>query len=594
MVSKSKEKKFVYLGLIFDTEKCLVVSKINNHRLTKTILVKKGETLDISISKWITQLTKKADFKIIGAGILGDSEKLAVSSRLWLEHDIVPINLKRKYRIDKVEVLRLRLEAKHLFDKNGVLKVNTKRSQEVTVQDLVSLQEYRKITSRQRFDALVTLAKEYKELDGRLIFINATPQGGGVALMRHALIRLYRLFDCNVRWYTLLNKNTEFFNITKKKFHNILQSVAPSDLVLTEEDIQVYKNEIKRNVKCLKSAIKNANVIVIDDPQTSGLIPYIKKINPKSKIIYRSHIHLDTDLMSIKKTPQNTTWNFLWSFIKQCDIFVSHPIEEFVPHNVPKRKVVFMPAVTDSLDGLNKKLSSIQTRYYLNMFNTVLIQNKQKPIDSSRPYIVQIARFDPSKGIIDVIEAYRALRLRMEKRGVDKKLIPQLVIAGHGAVDDPEGNPILVETLNIINMYRYHLYAKDIKIARLFHSDQLLNVLLRESNIAMQLSYKEGFEVKVTEAVSKGKPVIAYNSGGIPLQIQHGRNGYIVDPGDTDRVAHYLYKLLTDHELYKRMSKTCVRELNNDFFTMANATKFLQLANHLLHNKRTYIQKALE
>jgi glycosyltransferase involved in cell wall biosynthesis len=340
---------------------------------------------------------------------------------------------------------------------------------------------------------------------------------------------------------------------------------------------------MKKNAKGLSHVIKKANVIVIDDPQASGLIPHIRKINPQVKIIYRSHIQLEADLIATRNTPQYITWKFLWSSIKESNVFVSHPVEEFVPKNVPKKKVVFMPAVTDQLDGLNKKLSKQQLNYYLEMFNNILRESNQKPLDITRPYITQIARFDPSKGIIDVIEAYRALRRRMEKRGVDKKIIPQLVIAGHSAIDDPEGAPILIETMNIIHMYRYRPYADDIKIARLIHSDQLLNALLRASHIAVQLSYKEGFEVKVTEAIAKGKPVIAYNSGGIPLQINHGRNGFVVEPGDTDRVAHYLYKLFVNTSLYREMSRRCVRELNQDFFTVANATKFLQLSNDLLH-----------
>jgi trehalose synthase len=42
----------------------------------------------------------------------------------------------------------------------------------------------------------------------------------------------------------------------------------------------------------------------------------------------------------------------------------------------------------------------------------------------------------------------------------------------------------------------------------------------------MQPSVREGFGLVITEALWKGKPVIAGNAGGIPFQIRHGFNGY--------------------------------------------------------------------
>jgi len=46
-------------------------------------------------------------------------------------------------------------------------------------------------------------------------------------------------------------------------------------------------------------------------------------------------------------TPQADIWQFLWSNISLADMFISHPIPAFVPSNVPKSKVAYMPATTD-------------------------------------------------------------------------------------------------------------------------------------------------------------------------------------------------------------------------------------------------------
>lgn len=65
---------------------------------------------------------------------------------------------------------------------------------------------------------------------------------------------------------------------------------------------------------------------------------------------------------------------------------------------MPRRNVVLLPAVTDPLDGLNKGLNAYNLRYYRSVFNRVCNDQGSNEVDWSRPYIVQVARFDPSKG----------------------------------------------------------------------------------------------------------------------------------------------------------------------------------------------------
>merc|ERR1712130_936301 len=95
-----------------------------------------------------------------------------------------------------------------------------------------------------------------------------------------------------------------------------------------------------------------ADIIFVDDPQMPGPIPLIKKITPDRPVLYRSHIQMRCDLIAIEGSPQNDIWNYLWSNIRESDMFISHPIPKFVPHNVPKEKVVYLPATTDWIGGL--------------------------------------------------------------------------------------------------------------------------------------------------------------------------------------------------------------------------------------------------
>lgn len=100
-----------------------------------------------------------------------------------------------------------------------------------------------------------------------------------------------------------------------------------------------------------------------------GLIPLIKKITPNRPVLYRSHIQIRSDLVAVPGSPQADIWGFLWNNIQKADMLLSHPIPEFVPHNVPRDMVAYMPATTDWLDGLNKKLNSWDTGYYGHMYN---------------------------------------------------------------------------------------------------------------------------------------------------------------------------------------------------------------------------------
>ena len=239
-----------------------------------------------------------------------------------------------------------------------------------------------------------------------------------------------------------------------------------------------------------------------------------------------------------------------------------------------------MPATTDPFDGLNRPLTEETMTHNLHLFNQCLFDEKQMPLDLHQPYIAQIARFDPAKGFPDAIEAYRLLREMLQGWSIP---CPQLVLAGNAAVDDPDAPAVYRSIMGILQSKKYAHLAHDVKVGRLPHRDELLNTLLRKWTVALQLSIREGFEVKVTEALMKEKPVVAYRTGGIPLQIEDGLDGFLVDVGDPLHVAHHLYGLLTDADLYQRMSRAVACLYNNqEYLTVSNALRWLFLALWLL------------
>lgn len=568
-VDKVKLPRPVYGGVSVTNRKINFawISK-NSPNVHKDLNITPGHDIYSSISSWVRQYSADNDLKFIALGIASRRVIPKLFSKLWLELDVVPLQVK----IGTDAATAAGIAAEHFDDGHSfVARVGDKGK--VETPQLVRLADYEDITPPDEFRELVNFAKKFK--GKKISYFSATPQGGGVAIMRHALLRLYELLDVDAGWY-VMEPEPLIFDVTKQKFHNVLQSVNERGTVLTEKDISLFNAWSARNAEKFHTVFRSSDVIVIDDPQPAGLVPYIKE-SYKAKVVFRSHIQLQADLVDKKGTPQNKTWKFIWDNIKDVDKFVSHPVDEFIPREIDKKKLIMMPPATDPLDGLNKELTDEQKSFYFEVFNNLLEKEKQKPLDVHRPYIIQVARFDPSKGIPDVLEAFSKLRKNTNK----KDLTPQLVIVGNASVDDPDGKPIYDKVVELINT-RYKSLHDDIKVVRAPHYDQLLNALLRSAAITWQLSHKEGFEFKITEALMKGIPTVIYNVGGMPLQIKDEETGFIVPKGDTEKVAEISYRLLTNVDLYRNISANAAKGYYRLATTVPNAIKWLRIANELV------------
>jgi glycosyltransferase involved in cell wall biosynthesis len=316
-----------------------------------------------------------------------------------------------------------------------------------------------------------------------------------------------------------------------------------------------------------------------------SLVKLAKQQDPTRPVIFRSHIQVRADLADQEGTATSEVWNWVWNNVKEADVFISHPVREFVPSNVTTSKVGYMPATTDWLDGLNKQLGDWDLHYYHRQFDTECIRSGMNRLAyPSRQYIVQIARFDPAKGIPDVLASYAELRRSyMADKPIEE--VPRLCIAGHGAIDDPDATRIYDETIaQLENLYSD--IKEDVIVKRIGPTDQLLDALMSSAHVALQLSTREGFEVKVSEALHKGIPIIATRAGGIPLQVQHGKSGFLVQPGDYKAVAKHLNTLFTDSKMYDEMSHFAETHVSDEVSTVGNALAWLYLADRLAKGEK--------
>jgi trehalose synthase len=188
-------------------------------------------------------------------------------------------------------------------------------------------------------------------------------------------------------------------------------------------------------------------------------------------------------------------------------------------------------------------------------------------IDPDRPVVTQVSRFDPWKDPLGVIDAYRLAK--EEVRDL------QLVLVGSMAHDDPEGWHYLEQT--------EERRASDPDVHVLTNlqgvGDTAVNAFQRDSDVVIQKSIREGFGLTVSEAMWKEKPVIAGNAGGLRLQVEEGKTGYLVD--SVEQCAERLLELLQNPGLRDKMGAAGKARVRDRVLTVREVTEYLELLSQL-------------
>ncbi len=399
-----------------------------------------------------------------------------------------------------------------------------------------AIKDYIPIVGQDTIDELYLLTEKF---GNRIVQnINSTSVGGGVAEILMRMIPLLKDLGADVRW-DVIKGDEKFFNITKK-IHNALHGVT---VELTEQDLEyfLFINELKR-----KEINFYGDIIFIHDPQPVALINTKNEIG--KKWIWRCHIDFTE--------PQSYIIQFLESYINKYDRAVFSAPSFARKLNIPQ--VLISPSI-DPLSDKNKELPDDVISKVLEQFS----------IDKSRPLITQISRFDYLKDPLGVIKAYNKV-----KQYIDC----QLVLAGGGATDDPEGMEVLKEVKNAA--------ADNPDIHIIFlppASDIEINALQRASTVVLQKSLKEGFGLTVAEALWKAKPVIASAVGGIPLQITHKYSGILTY--SIDGTAYYLKQLLNEPEYAKKLGENGRRHIKNNFLITRHIRDYLLLFLSLFYEE---------
>ncbi|MGZ5307676.1 MAG: glycosyltransferase [Solirubrobacterales bacterium] len=372
-----------------------------------------------------------------------------------------------------------------------------------------SLGDYTHIAGKPLIEEIRDLAAP---MEGkRVLHVNATAFGGGVAELLYTIVPLMNDIGLEAHWQVMMGRE-EFFNTTKL-LHNSLQG---DPATLSPEEWELFDAYNETNARGMEG---DWDVVIIHDPQP---IAVRRGAADRGKNwIWRCHIDLSE--------PNPEPIERLRPLIAEYDASVWH-MQQYVPAGLDGGVRIIPPAI-DPLSPKNMALSPDDASFVCDQFG----------IDVDRPLICQVSRFDPWKDPIGVIDAYRMV----------KEQVPevQLALVGSMATDDPEGWEFFNRT------FEHAADDPDIKILSNLNNVGAIevNAFQSQADIVVQKSIREGFGLTVTESLWKGRPTIAGDVGGIPLQIEDGVSGYLVS--SPEETAQRCVEILADPELGRRLAK---------------------------------------
>ncbi len=408
----------------------------------------------------------------------------------------------------------------------------------------VTLEEYNKFISPVLLEEIKKIAEELKGLD--VYHLNATKAGGGVAEILSSLVPLMQAAGLNTKWYVVPAKKKFSRVLLTKKLHLALQG---GERPLSKEEREIYKKESKVLAKEITKL--RPDIWIMHDLQPLLAGAFLKERQDGS-FVSRFHIDLSS--------PDKSTWKFLLPYVLEYEkaIFTT---KDFVPPLFPAKEKAIIPPAIDPLPEKNRLMGKERARKILGKYG----------IKEKDPLVVAVSRFDYLKDPCGMIDVYRMV----------KKKFPclQFIFAGLMiADDDPEAKEVYKKTLKYAGKDKdIFLFADQDKIKE--DTDTFIRALQTAADVFLHKSLFEGFGLSVTEAMLKKKAVVAGNVGGIRLQIEDGKNGFLVN--SSKEAAKRTIELLENPGLAKKMGEAAGERVREKFLMPRLLRDYLQLIKNI-------------
>lgn len=456
------------------------------------------------------------------------------------------------------------------------------------------LSRFAEVVAPETLAAAQRMAEAVRQgLEGRVVWnLNSTAVGGGVAEMLRPQLAYVRGAGIDARWWVIAG-NPEFFKLTKR-IHHALHGVPGA--CFGGADRELYEATLRQNAVELTASVRPRDVVVLHDPQTAGLAPHLLRAG--ARVIWRCHIGTD------EPDTAQAAWDFLAPYLQDVPAFV-FTRHTYVPKRYDHDKATIIRPCIDVFSAKNQPFDEATVHTILVHVGIVegpppasrshgfvradgspgRVEHRADLVRMGRapsydtPLVVQVSRWDPLKDPVGVMRGFAKL-VEATPGGS-----AELVLAGpnvHAVADDPEGDLVFKDALEawrgLSHTVRDRITLVSIPTHDVEENAAIVNALQRHATVVVQKSLREGFGLTVTEALWKGKPVVASRVGGIQDQIEAGRHGLLLDdPRDSAEFARAVRSLLDDPELARRLGEAGRERVRSEFSGLGQLVQYAEL-----------------
>ena len=438
---------------------------------------------------------------------------------------------------------------------------------------LLPLERYSALLSPERLAGIMARVGVLRaRLRGRVVWnVSSTAVSGGVAEMVRSLLSYARGAGVDARW-AVIHGPPEFFRITKR-LHNAVHGSAGDGSLIGEAERQLYESVNTLNAAELAPMVRPDDVVIVHDPQPAGMIPALLALG--AHVIWRCHIGHDEVNDEVERG-----WRFLGPYLRGADAYVFSRAAYVPANHLDAARAWLIPPSIDPFSAKNEPLDERSVRAILTQSGLIQsaiqgggtfvredgtpgrvdrvadVVREGEPPHESTPLVVQVSRWDRLKDPVGVLLGFARLDA-VAAHGA------HLVLAGPtctGVSDDPEGTStlaaVIAEWQRLPSATRERIHLASLPTIDIDENAAMVNALQRHATVIVQKSVHEGFGLTVTEAMWKGKPVVATAVGGIQDQVQNGVQGLLLeDPSDLDAFAAAIASLLDDPLAARRMGE---------------------------------------
>lgn len=442
------------------------------------------------------------------------------------------------------------------------------------------------------------LVESRARLAGRTSWnVNSTARGGGVAEMLASLLGYVRAEGVDTRWL-VIEGTPDFFRLTKR-LHHALHGSRGDGSPLDAEARALYEEVLRDNLEELLPLVRPGDVVILHDPQTAGLASALTSLG--AHVAWRCHIGSDEVNDEVARG-----WSFLLPYLDTARLTVFSRAQ-YVPAPLAGRSLVVRPSI-DIFSVKNQDMKPDAVRSILAHAGLLLpVPGDGPPLFQRRdgvaarvnrgadllrhgpaptpdmPLVVQVSRWDPLKDPLGVMCGFAAMVRSTPS------IKAHLVLAGPSVTsvaDDPEAtatfDAVTAAWWRLPHAVRERVHLACLPMTDVEENAAIVNALQRHATVVVQKSLQEGFGLTVSEAMWKGRPVVASAVGGIQDQLVHGEHGLLVeDPRDLAGFASAVRTLLEDPALSERMGKAGHQRVLDEFTGVRHLTDYARLLERL-------------